>query len=118
MHTNKELSLLAEEKEILSLWKKAKATDKPAVLDFFKERVLYLQHERLIHLLVTLFFGAITIFLFPFVIGNSNQYFILIFLLILIPTIFYVFHYYRLENTCQHWQELAITFRKKLLKKK
>lgn len=71
------------------------------------ERVIrYMQHERLIHLMVTLAFGvflllAMTIaFIKPFlqVIILASLFFIL-----LVP---YVIHYFFLENTIQRWYTL------------
>lgn len=115
MSANKELNFKAQENEFFSLWKKTKASGRPALLAFFKQRLEYLQHERLIHLLVTLFFGAASLFLSPFVITSDNEYFIVIFLLILIPAAFYVLHYYRLENACQRWQKLALGFEEEII---
>lgn len=62
-------------------------------IDFFK-------HERLIHLLVTLFY-ALYLFIalyFATIIPN----FLIIFFLFLIILIFYVVHYFRLENGVQY----------------
>jgi Ca2+/Na+ antiporter len=75
---------------------------------YFKhsEKIKLIQHERLIHLLVTLAFGFFSLLtFFSFLILNRIE--ILIPLIIfLITEIFYVFHYYRLENTTQKWYKL------------
>ena len=62
-------------------------------IDFFK-------HERLIHLLVTLFYGLYTfIFLYFSTIYAS---FVIIFFIFLVILLFYVVHYFRLENGVQY----------------
>ena len=62
-------------------------------IDFFK-------HERLIHLLVTLFYGIYT-FVFLFF-STLYPAFLIIFFLFLIILLFYVIHYFRLENGVQY----------------
>ncbi len=78
------------EKEITSLW----------------EWILFFQHERLIHLLVTILFALLTV-------GSFGLFFITeffpiialfcVFLVLLVP---YVFHYYHLENGVQKLYDL------------
>lgn len=63
--------------------------------------IQFFQHERLIHLLVTLFFALFTLIATIFAIYTQNLFFIAIsglFLLLLFP---YVIHYYHLENGVQ-----------------
>ncbi|MBN1585478.1 hypothetical protein JW899_03870 [Candidatus Uhrbacteria bacterium] len=65
-----------------------------------------LKHERLIHLLVTLFFAEgvlVTLTLFLFLKMTLLLVIFALFLALLIP---YVFHYYFLENTCRRWYGL------------
>ena len=63
--------------------------------------ISFFQHERLIHLLVTIFTGIIMILLFISSLFIENI--LLIILLLLIITLFipYIFHYYFLENKVQ-----------------
>jgi hypothetical protein len=72
------------------------------------ERVLAaMQHERIVHLLVTLAFG---LFLLMTMIGAFLKPHVLLlllggmFLLLLFP---YIFHYYFLENCVQRWYRLT-----------
>ena len=77
-------------KEIRSLW----------------EWILFFQHERLIHLLVTLSFAAMTLAsFFVFLITDYLPVTALaaLFLVLLIP---YIFHYYHLENGVQKLYDL------------
>ena len=73
---------------------------------FFKLQLRNLQHERLIHLLVTLTVGLATLISCL----SLTQYFspvILLLTLILLPLFgAYIFHYRQLENTTQYWYRL------------
>ena len=64
----------------------------------------FFQHERLIHLLVTLAFAVMTIL--SLLMTVQEFYFIPLFVLFLVLEIPYVFHYYRLENGVQKLQRL------------
>lgn len=63
-------------------------------------KIQFFQHERLIHLLVTLFY-ALFLLLFVFLMTIFRP-FILIIMILLIFLIFYVIHYFRLENGVQY----------------
>lgn len=63
-------------------------------------KIHFFQHERLIHLLVTLFFGIFTVLSFFFSLLHPLLL-ILPFLFVLL-LIFYVFHYFFLENNVQY----------------
>ena len=72
----------------------------------FKEKHLikisFFQHERLIHLLVTLFY---VLFLFiALYFSTIIPNFIIIFFLLLVILLFYVIHYFRLEFV-KNWLE-------------
>ena len=63
-------------------------------------KISFFQHERLIHLLVTLFYG---VFLFLAVIIFLKIWeFVIITYIVLIILIFYVRHYFFLENKTQY----------------
>ncbi len=63
-------------------------------------KINFFQHERLIHLLVTLFYG---LFLFlSVIIFTKIPLFIIILYIVLIILIFYVRHYFFLENGVQY----------------
>jgi len=72
-------------------------------LSFHLRQIEFLQHERLVHLLVMLFviFGFLTFFILYFIFGT--YYFLALFVLCLVLSVFYVFHYFKLENTVIKW---------------
>ena len=63
-------------------------------------KIEFFQHERLIHLYVTLFY-AIIFLIFGFL-GIVHIMFFGIALILLIFLIFYIIHYFRLENGVQY----------------
>lgn len=63
--------------------------------------ILFYQHERLIHLIVTIFVGISTILFFLAMIYFEEILFILLFIILLLLFIPYIFHYYFLENSIQ-----------------
>ena len=74
---------------------------------FHRTQVGYLQHERLIHLLVTLFFGACTLVTLLFLVLHPQLPMGVLLLLLLVLLVPYLAHYYRLENGVQRWYHLA-----------
>ena len=79
----------------------AQNTDWDAVLEEHMAQVAFFQHERLIHLIVTVTFALMTILaLGIFCIAGNLSILLLIFLL-LILLVPYVGHYYTLENEVQ-----------------
>lgn len=92
------------------------------VLAEFEVKIAYFQHERLIHLMVTLAFALFlllsiaSLFLFPSEFAISALLLVAIFFGL---TIGYVFHYYFLENSVQkmyHLRDEMIAFLNKDLK--
>jgi len=63
-------------------------------------KIKFFQHERLIHLLVTLFYAIFSIIFTYFI--YYNKLFILVSLITYISLIFYIFHYFFLENSIQY----------------
>ena len=74
---------------------------------FHRVQIGYMQHERLIHLLVTLFFGLCTLLAVLFVALHPQVPMGVLLLLLLALLIPYVAHYYGLENGLQRWYHLA-----------
>lgn len=74
---------------------------------YHKQQISYFEHERLVHLLVTLFFGLFLLISFLATIILTDKALILVldflFLLLIIP---YIFHYYGLENGVQRLYKL------------
>lgn len=83
------------------LAKKKKGTDWVAVRNLHRTRIDFFQHERLIHLIVTLFFGLINL-LTTFA-ASSMEIIGVVFLMpiLLIMLVVYVWHYFQLENGVQ-----------------
>jgi len=82
--------------------------DWPALACHHRTQIGYMQHERLVHLLVTLFFGlcALLVSLYFFLHPQHVLAGVLLLLIIalLIP---YLVHYFVLENGVQRWYTLA-----------
>lgn len=74
---------------------------------FHRAQVEYLQHERLVHLLVTLFFGLAALLTLLFLVLHPHVTIGLLLLLLLVLLVPYLVHYYRLENGVQRWYHLA-----------
>ncbi len=70
------------------------------------EHIKFFQHERLIHLLVTILFAFLSVFGVIGMIVYPNWMTILFTALVLIPEIFYISHYYKLENNVQQMYKL------------
>ena len=98
-----------------------KASDKPTpqLLKYHQQMLSAFQHERFIHLIVTMFFALFLIIFFIFTTvlfltlpsslwGNIFCYSAAFITLILfIVTLFYVHHYYQLENGVQKLEEFT-----------
>ena len=70
-------------------------------------QICYLQHERLVHLLVTLFFGLfalISALRFVADPGAAMAALVVLFLVLLVP---YIVHYFQLENGVQRLYDVA-----------
>lgn len=82
--------------------------DLKELLRWHEQKIAWLQHERLIHLLVTLLTAAF--FLFSAGLGcrlEWNMGTLLFSGLLFILLAAYLLHYFRLENTVQHWYRIA-----------
>ena len=64
-------------------------------------QIHFFQHERLIHLIVTMTFALLTIITLGIMLIINNYWIILLFLLFLLLLIPYIRHYYILENSIQ-----------------
>lgn len=83
-------------------------------LDDFKVMVGYFEHERLIHLLVTITVIILTCFFFyMFSIMPSIFLFLLVAILIILLG-FYLYHYYFLENNIQNLEKKYLEIKKTL----
>ena len=81
------------------------------VLSEFETKIAYFQHERLIHLIVTMFFALFTLMQFAGIFLLSD-YDLIVSVEILLSVIFlciligYICHYYFLENSVQKMYKL------------
>lgn len=87
-----------------------------------KERLTYhliqieqFQHERLIHLIVTVFTGILAILFLLFGLSLENVGLIIVFIALLILFVPYILHYYLLENNVQKMYEQYDKLQKKAL---
>lgn len=77
-----------------------KHKDLDVLIDEHLIKIQFFQHERSIHLLVTLFYGIFTLAMFAFI--NVNVLFVIPAILLMIILLFYVKHYFLLENSVQY----------------
>jgi len=73
-------------------------------LESLRINIGFFQHERLVHLIVTMTFALLTVISLGLAV--SKIYFLPLFVLFLALEVPYVFHYYTLENGVQRLQEL------------
>ena len=90
---------IKEYKEYILKQAKDPETDKTALAEKLLVRIGFYQHERLIHLIVTMSFGVF--FLLSLILAFSNAYFLALSALLLILLVPYIAHYYFLENSTQ-----------------
>jgi len=99
------------------LTKKLKKDERQQLFQYHQIRVQDFQHERLIHLLVTFFFGFLTIlaiascFLLTPIIPELTLLLFALSGLLFILEIFYIAHYYKLENGVQSLYDITRKFR-------
>ena len=84
--------------------------------EYHKERVEYMQHERLIHLLVTLAFAVFLMLALIIMVAEPGLWVLIMTGLILILLIPYIFHYFHLENTVQSWYKIMDEIDRRLKK--
>lgn len=84
-----------------TLVKEEAGFDWSSLRDFHRAQIGFFQHERLIHLLVTLFFGLIFFFAVAFGLFLDYLGFLALSAILLVMLVFYVWHYFVLENGVQ-----------------
>ena len=71
------------------------------ILAEHKDKIAFMQHERIVHFLVTMMFSIVlSIFLCAFIF-SENPALMLLVIIIMVLLGFYIKHYYFLENTVQ-----------------
>jgi len=80
------------------------------ILKHHRETIKFMQHERLIHLLVTLAFGIKFVVVMIFTLIYPNKTLLVIDGLLLVLLVPYIFHYFKLENGVQklYWIDKLI----------
>jgi len=77
------------------------------LLAYHDMQIQWMQHERLVHLIVTLFVCLFMLLSWGFAIINLSIPAIALAVLLLILSLAYIIHYYRLENRVQKWYLLS-----------
>ena len=80
------------------------------IIELHSRRLSYLQHERLVHLIVTFMVAVLDVLLlalFMFADSDFKIYILAIFVIKFVLLCFYLKHYFFLENHVQYWYKLA-----------
>jgi hypothetical protein len=85
------------------------------IFENHKSMIAKIQHERLIHLLVTIFVGAVMCSSAFITIVTKEQGLLIFFVPTTLLFIGYIFHYRFLENTTQNWYLLEEEIKKALV---
>lgn len=85
---------------------KAPASEIPALKEELSRQIAWIQHERLIHLIVTCLFAVVLFFCLTGLICFEKIAFAPLMLLVLALLIPYIAHYYFLENQTQNLYRL------------
>ena len=83
-------------------------------IEDFKVMINYFQHERLIHLLVTITVIFVTCFFFYLLTIKSSIILFILVIILLIMLGFYLYHYYFLENNIKELEEKYLQIKKAL----
>ncbi len=77
----------------------------PQLLELHQEKIRILQHERLVHLIVTVMVVIIELFVVDLAVlhPETAPYSAIVMLGLAVLLGFYFFHYFFLENTVQRW---------------
>ncbi len=87
--------------------------NKQKLIELHLQKIHFLQHERLIHLLVTIAFMVMILFSVSMIFSWPHWGWLAILVILLVTELFYLKHYYFLENTVQRWYLLDDQLRNK-----
>ena len=106
-------SLRASEKQPIASGDQLSTSDEPLLtpeelLRLHRTKIQYLQHERLVHLIVLVMtvFGELFTVALVLALPETVPYSLIAMYGVLILLAFYFRHYFLLENTVQHWYRL------------
>ena len=71
------------------------------ILSEHKDKIAFMQHERIVHFLVTMMFAVVLAVFMGIVMFTENPAMLLLVTIIIVLLGFYIKHYYFLENTVQ-----------------
>ena len=97
--TENDKNEIKEYKEYIKMQAADPDVDKEALAQQLLVRIGFYQHERLIHLIVTMSFAIF--FLLSLILVSINVYFLALSVLLLVLLVPYIAHYYFLENSTQ-----------------
>jgi hypothetical protein len=84
------------------------------LLAYHDKQIQWIQHERLVHLIVMLFVCLFTLLSFGFIVIRPSTPSIILSGQLLILSLAYIIHYYRIENGVQKWYLISNQIRRKL----
>ena len=86
------------------------------LLALHQEKIRILQHERLVHLIVTVMVVMVELFVLDLVLLHPELGMIPAVLMLGLAVLlgFYFYHYFFLENTVQRWYRIAAEIREKM----
>ena len=99
-------------KEMLE--KKLKEEELSELLAYHDKQIQWMQHERLVHLIVMLFVCLFTLLSFGFTIIRPSTPSIILSGLLLVLSVAYIIHYYQLENGVQKWYLISNEIKQRL----
>lgn len=99
-----------------ALKNKSAKTNWSNLLLLHHKRLKFLQHERLIHLLVLLSFSTFSLLTVLIFLLINRLEIVLLAVIFIITSITYISHYYYLENTTQRWYKLSDELEKRIKK--
>ena len=88
------------------------------LLAYHDKQISWVQQERLAHLITMMFVCLFFLLAFGWTLIHFTVPYILITSLLLILSVAYILHYYRLENSVQRWYSLSCQIRENLLLEK
>ena len=87
-----------------------KSLDREALLNllhYHNKQIQWMQHERFVHLVTMLFVCLFMLLTFAYTIFMPSMPCMILTALLMILSVAYVIHYYRLENGVQRWYSLS-----------
>ena len=91
----------------------------PALLEIHLEKLRWIQHERLVHLIVLVMTALAELFVVDLAVlhPETNPLAAIVMLGLAVLLGFYFYHYFFLENTVQRWYTLADDMRRQIREK-